>query len=305
MAHGMDLWTQPSRTTPCTPDARFLQEMRAAQERPDPLFVVTAPRSGSTLLVQLLGAHPAIGMTNEAACVTFLRKSFLLASTPSSSTIDDGEGFETPGIVPERYAADLAASYLSVWDDFMETFYRRVAYGNAPTLRYFGDKLLSPNDLEFAVRHFPGARFLQLIRDPRDILASSYAFERAQPVSWSGAPFTARVSHLRQFLEKTHSLLEGRTALRVRYESLVSDLSGALSEVLAFLALDLELEVAAFLNDEAPALFERHGTSQTPARSIGRWKGVFTADEQRAISDGLGPWLERLGYIAPQHLPRG
>lgn len=259
-----------------------------------PLFVVTAPRSGSTLVVALLDSHPRIAMTNEAAWVTFLRKSRLLASTPAMRTIDDGEGFRTPGFLPERYVADFRAAFSSVVRPFVVELYRRLG---GHDFDLYGDKLLSLNDLEFAMEHFGDAAFVHLVRDPRDIVASTYAFQQKQPTAWQDATFDTRLAHLDRFFRGTSELLAGRDSLVLRYEDLIGDVERRASELFGFLGLEPTDEVRSFLRQGSKDLFARQGTSASPGASIGRWKKDLTPEQQRAANQIFDGHLRRLGYV--------
>ena len=260
---------------------------------PKPVFVVTGPRSGSTLVVALLDSHPRIAMSNEAAYVTFLRKAFLLASTPSSRTIDDGEGFVTPGILPERYCRDFAHAFLTTARPFVDEFYRRLDVGDHD---WFGDKVMSCNDLDFALKHFPEAAIVQLVRDPRDVIASTFAHQQVNPASWLESEFDTRVDHMERFLRESGVMLAGRDHFFLRYEDLIADLDGKTGEMLASLGLEVTDEVRDYQREAAGALFTSHGTSASPSASVGRWANDFTAAQQALVNDRLGEQLRRLGY---------
>lgn len=232
-------------------------------------------------------------MTGESAWVTLLRKAFLLSSTPSSQEIDDGEGFRTPGILPERYTEDIARSFLTTIRPFVDEFYRRVG---AEGHEFYGDKVLSCNDLAFALEHFPEAALIQLVRDPRDVIASTFAHQKVNPASWLESGFETRVDHMERFLRETEARLENRDRFFLRYEDLVADLSGKTMEMLSSLGLGVTEEVVAYQRDTAQKLFASHGTSQSPAASIGRWRKDFSAEQQAMAKERLGKQLEQLGY---------
>lgn len=243
----------------------------------------------------LLDSHARIAMTNEAAWITLLRKTFLLASTPSSRAIDDGEGFQTPGILPERYTEQIARSMLTTMRPFVREFYER----SVPAFEacdHYGDKILGVNDLEFAVQWFPEASFVQLVRDPRDVVASTYAFSRKQSMTWDEATFRTRAEHMACFLRETERLLAGRRRLVVRYEELVRALAMHAERMLAFLGMHADDGVERFLASQAKDLFRRHGTSESPIASIGRWRRDFTPAQRQVAAEVLGAELERLGY---------
>lgn len=233
-------------------------------------------------------------MSNEAAWITFLRKAFLLSSTPSSQWVDDGEGFRTPGILPERYTRDFALSFLTTLEPFVNEFFRRIA---GPGERdYYGDKVMSCNDLAFAIERFPGAVFLQLVRDPRDMIASTFAFQNKQRAAWEQATFQVRVDHMNTFLRETTEMLKNQNHLLVRYEDLITDVENRSREIFSFLGLPITPEENTFLQGAAQKLFARHGTSESPAASIGRWQQDMTPEQQATCNTALESVLRRFGY---------
>ncbi|MGE3174274.1 MAG: sulfotransferase [Planctomycetota bacterium] len=259
---------------------------------PRPVFVATAPRSGSTLAVELLGSHERIAMTVEAAWPGFLRRALLLASTPSSRVAEDGEGFTTPGILSERHVRDVRNAFLQTMPTFVQHFRDRVA-GDAD---FFGDKVTSVCDLEFLKDMFPQAAYVHLVRDPRDSLASTYAFEKQQSALWEGTEFEVRLKDLRHLLERGAELLEDCDSLLVRYEDLVTDPDVQVPRVFEFLGLGVSRGVVDYLQGDARRLFEQHGTSATPASSIGRWRRDLDPGQQQAANEWFAPLLQKYGY---------
>ncbi|MCR9248539.1 MAG: sulfotransferase [bacterium] len=260
-----------------------------------PVLLVSGPRSGSTYAVALLGSHPRIHMTNEAAWVTFLRKTFLLSSTPSSQAIDDGEGFATPGILPEKYTEAVAHSYLSVMRPFVDELYRRVGPDLA-SCDYYGDKVMGVRDLEFAAKWFEESVFVHLVRDPRDTIASTFAFSEKQPALWDTSTFETRVQHMAHFLERTAAILAQRQSVRVRYEDLMTDNAAQVRAIFEFLELDVTPEVEAFVDAGAKKLFSSHATAKSPSASIGRWREDLSSEQQEIATRGLASVLEQFGY---------
>ena len=260
-----------------------------------PLFVVTAPRSGSTFVVNLLDAHQRVKLVNELCFVPFLRRMFLLASTPAGQQIKDNEGFETPGILPERHAWNFAHTFLDAMQPFVDDLFARVA-GGLEDADFYGDKVTSIADLMFLLNRFPDPLFVQLVRDPRDVIASTYAFQKKQAMLWDSATFETRVLHMAAFLRQSDRLLQDREHHHLRYEDLMADVPRHTRELFGFLGLEVTDSVEAYLQTAAADLFQSHGTSSSPAASIGRWREDLTAEQQRLANDALGEQLERLGY---------
>ena len=257
-----------------------------------PLFIVSAPRSGSTFLRAALGAHPEITLTNEAGWVAALRKAELLTVTPAMQPVDDGEGFTSVGLVPRPYLEHSRAAFTAAAQAYVAAFEKSVG----GTGRYFGDKVHSHNDAEFLVRNYPDLRLVYLVRDIRDVLVSSYTFQSKQVTAWQGASFEQRCTHLATFFERMTTILRGRPHIVVRYEELVADPAARLGEIFTFLDLEPAPEVGAWLTEGAGELFTSHGTSSTPGASIGRWRTMLDAEQKAMVEATLTPHLQALGY---------
>lgn len=255
-------------------------------------FLVSAPRSGSTFLARALGQHPQFALTIEAGWVALLRKAEMLAVTPSTHPIDDGEGFSTVGVVPGAYVDHTTQAFRRAAGCFVESFAASVGAEG----RYYGDKVHSHNDVAFLLRTFPDVRFVVLVRDLRDVLVSSYTFQQKQATAWQAANFVQRCEHLARFDAELGRLLEGRHCPTVRYEDLIEEPSAAVGRVLESLGLPMAPEVGAWLHGEAQALFQSHGTSATPRGSIGRWRTMLDSEQQAMAHDLLGAALARHGY---------
>lgn len=256
------------------------------------LFVVGAPRSGSTFVVRALDRHPEISMTNEGGWVPFLRKASLLTRAPSLHPIDDGEGFETVGILPLDAIPPMRAAFAATVPQFLDN----LAGAWSARGRYFGDKVQGRNDIEFCRETFPEARYVFLVRDPRDVLVSSYAFQAVETVAWQHASFEVRVRELGALLGAARSALTDRPHRLLRYEEMVVDPERALEDVFGFLGLDPSPEVCEWINGDAAKLFDRQGTSASPAASVGRWRTELTPEQRDVIESALGEHLAALGY---------
>jgi len=121
---------------------------------------------------------------------------------------------------------------------------------------------------------------IDLVRDPRDVLASRRAFTADGTESWArdargvAAELTARLDEL-----------DARPAdLRLRYEDLVGDVERTAQLLAAH--LDVELDPRRV---DRPA---EHVTTPSAAASVGRWR----SDLSGAQADELALVAERLGY---------
>lgn len=118
-------------------------------------------------------------------------------------------------------------------------------------LAWIGDKKhaqhLDPEVRSFLDAHFPEARYVHLIRDPRSVVASTMEAEQA----WHVAPeyFEGDAAQiLEQWARHEEWVLaakeRGHTPiLTIRFEDLFADPSAAMTEILAFLDLEMTDDV--------------------------------------------------------------
>ena len=112
------------------------------------LFVVSAPRSGSTLLRTVLDRHPAVALTHEAGWLDWLVRSRRLAQIPCGTTWDDGEGNRIDAPLSAASADAVLGAFRDNLPVLIDALTRRLVLD--PGVRYFGDKIHGVELLEFA-----------------------------------------------------------------------------------------------------------------------------------------------------------
>lgn len=199
-----------------------------------PIFIVGLPRSGSTLLEQILASHPLVEATHElpegGRLVRFIdRHRKQRDRYPDALRHLPPEIFTTLG---KRY------------DD--ET--KRYRAG-AP---YFIDKM--PNNfanLGLLAASLPDALFINAMRDPLDTCLSCYRqlFARGQSFTYDIEELGLYYLEYRRMMDHWHEVLPGKV-LDVRYESVVEDLEGQVRRLLAHCALPWDDACLEFHNTE-------------------------------------------------------
>ena len=156
-------------------------------------FVGGAPRSGTTWLQSLLDSHPEISCRGEALFGKHLAEPLdaLMAARREALAAKNGSVFRDTGGYPLPESGDtdflLATAVLLALE--------RQRDGKA--CRAIGEK--TPENVFFFARLkrlFPGAKFIGIARDPRDVLTSAWHFfhkaaagrMQARPRSRSSAP---------------------------------------------------------------------------------------------------------------------
>lgn len=197
-----------------------------------PLFVLSLPRSGSTLLQRMLMAHPDIaGVDSE--CWVLLP--WLYARRGGGVRAEYDHQLASNGV---RNMIDAlpgkGADYEAIIRGAYEAFYTRLSPDGAA---YFIDKTpFYYRIIDELIRTFPDARFIVLVRNPLSVLSSS--------IKTFSQDSLRRADRIEHYLRHGPQLLaQGAKALGdrahvVRYEALVQAPEAVLSGICAHLGLE-------------------------------------------------------------------
>jgi tetratricopeptide (TPR) repeat protein len=244
-------------------------------------FVVGFPRSGTTLVQQLLEAHPAIRTLDELPLVDAAIQEVL-------------PGAELATAVARSADPVVAAGLREAW-------WRRVESRVPPTDGIVLDKYpLNLMRVELLARAFPGSPVVVVLRDPRDAVLSAYlqdfelnpAMAQCADLERCAALYALLLSRWLQ----VRSALPGATELR--YEDVVAAPEAALRPVIARLGLPWD---PAVLDHTASARAQSIGTPSyrdvrqpVYGRSVGRWRAF--AHHLAPVLPVLTPLARALGY---------
>ncbi|MBH67192.1 MAG: hypothetical protein CMM58_02450 [Rhodospirillaceae bacterium] len=195
----------------------------------DPVFMVGFPRSGTTLLDQVLDSHPGVVVLEERPLVAGMIRR--LAS-------DDF-----------RYPQDLAQLNSRMIQKLRSGYFQdRMQFIEVEAGEVFVDKMpLNINEAILINSVFPKARFIVVIRDPCDVCLS--CFTQAFELNDWMAVFNDIAATAKLYNEVFDLWYETVSKFNieyheVRYEDLVNDLQGTASKILKFLDLSWDNKMA-------------------------------------------------------------
>ena len=263
------------RVRECFDAAFFAERANAGYGEPAPIFVVGLPRSGSTLVEQILASHSSVEATFELPNVlTIVRE--LDHANPEHDAYP-----ESVGSVPRAQFALLGRRYIE------ETTPLR---SGRP---HFIDKM--PNNFSHVgLIHsmLPNAIIIDVRRHPMDACFSTYKQHFAEGQSFSydlddlGRYYRCYLS----LMDHWDTVLPGRV-LHLQYEHLVRDPETNIRRLLTHCGLDFEPACLAFHETKRPVRTASAEQVRQPlyASGVGYWKHFETQLEplRRALGDTM------------------
>lgn len=272
-----------------TPERVADWALKPEPSAPVPLFIVGFPRSGTTLLEQMLGRHPLIVPCGEL-------------ETSIEREVDSPGYFDALAQLSEHDRKEkltrLRTDYMALLRDHADS---------TPEVHYASNKLpLNLIRIGSIRLLFPEARILHIQRHPLDAVLSAYFTPFLFGNEW--ALRLADTAHL--FAQswqhaETMRTLPGTHFLRIRYEDLVTDPEPVLRQALAFLDLPWD---PACLDFQQSARVARTASYAQVARALyptsqKRYRHYLDFIDAETLAL-LQPVIAEAGYeVEPAHVP--
>jgi tetratricopeptide (TPR) repeat protein len=225
-----------------------------------PVFVLGMPRSGTTLVEQILASHPAVHGAGELSHV---------------QNIINGLGDFPNGV------ADMPAARLRALGESYLAQIQNLAGGKPRVV----DKM--PVNFAYAgLIHLilPGAKIIHCRRDPVDTCLSCYSklFTAEQSFSYNLTELGQFYRAYQQLTAHWRTVLPEQTFLEVDYEAVVEDLEREARRMLDFLALPWD-----------PACLEFHATKR-PVRTAS-----VNQVRRKLYKSSAGRWRKHAAHLQP------
>jgi tetratricopeptide (TPR) repeat protein len=225
----------------------------------EPIFIIGLPRSGSTLLEQILASHSQVEGTSELPYVGVIT---------NSASRNRADGLMYPRALrdasPENWAK-MGQQYLDL---------ARIHRGEG--LPRFIDKM--PNNFpHVGLLHlvFPNCRIIDARRYPLDSCLSCYRqlFARGQSFVYDQTDIGEYFLQYQRMMDYWHQVLPGRV-LTVQYEDMVTDFDAQLARLLDYCGLPFEESCSRFWETDRPVRTASSEQVRQPiyTGSIHRWR---------------------------------
>lgn len=247
-----------------------------------PVFFVGFPRSGTTLIDQILAAHPEIGVLEEKPTLEQWQKTYIWQRDMNKL---------------DQIDADTLAKEQNAYLDRAASFFKEERFS------HIVDKLpLNVIHLGLINRFFPHAKVIMALRDPRDVIVSCYSqmFNLNQAMSYfldlkDAAEFYDRVMDLYQHYKETLTL----DFIEVKYESVLDDMQKALTPVLKFMGLDWHKDMLRYREQTLQRDIFTPSYEQVVKPIYDKSKGRWThyQNQLKEVLPTLEPWVKKYGYF--------
>jgi tetratricopeptide (TPR) repeat protein len=252
-----------------------------------PVFIVGFPRSGTTLVEQMLSAHPLISAGDELPVITH--------STEALPRLLDSP-LPYPEALADLWLGDRALGLDLLRDDYLNRARQLGAMGEGA--RWFTDKMpLNETHLGLIGLVFPKAPILHILRHPLDVVLSvffnpmTHGFHCATDLASIARHYVLvmdLVDHYRRHAPQPY--------LAVRYEDIIGAQEAKLREILAFVGAPYDPACLDFHENRRYARTASYAQVTEALHSRSRFRYRAYRDELEPVIPMLAPLIRRLGY---------
>ena len=246
------------------------------------------PRSGTTVLEQVLDAHSDVVSLEET---TLIHDEIF---RPMGRDFPPGAGiFQMLDSAPPSVLCQLRENYFCC----AERYLRQSIGGRLLVDKNPGVNVMVP----VLARVFPETKFLVALRDPRDVVMSCFMQSLTlTPVSSAYLTLGGPVSQYANVMDFWRAMLPrmGAQGMYVRYEEMVDDLPAVARSMLAFLGVGFEENVLKFYEHARTKRINSPSQAEVKQpvyrRAVGRWRNYEKYLEP--YLSGLEPFLKEWNY---------
>ncbi len=266
---------------------RLPRGIRGRHERATPVFIVGFPRSGTTMVEQILTSLDTISAGDELP--------FIWQMTAAVPKMLNSNLFYPECLIDLLFGDNLAGP------ETLRDFYLKKVYQLnilQPDAEYFTDKMpLNETNLGLIHLVFPEAPVVHLIRHPLDVVLSSFFndFTHGNNCSYGLDSAARHYVLIRDLVDHYLNELD-MNYMAIRYEDIVSDPERNCRKLLNFIGIDWDPRCLAFHENPRYARTASYAqvTESLYKRSVFRYRNYI--NHLSDILPLMQPVIERLGY---------
>ncbi|MBI3432235.1 MAG: tetratricopeptide repeat protein [Hydrogenophilales bacterium] len=265
-------------------EASGLDQRDAPPSEDTPIFLIGFPRSGTTLLEQVLDSHPALQALEEKPMVAVMEQAFLALTGGGSGALQ---------ALSESHLLELRRLY------FQEAARHLV---RRPGSRLVDKLPLNIVSAPLIWRVFPEARFIFALRHPCDVVLSCMMQSFAHNDAMAGFVSLESIAEIyARVMDAWHETTE-RLPLhrqRIRYEDLITNFEPEARKLLEFIGVswsDAVLEHTHHAQQRLAIQTPSYHQVTQPIYQHARYRWKRYEAEFQPVMASLQPFIDRFGY---------
>lgn len=279
-------------------------------------FILGHPRSGTSLLRNVLNAHPWLCVPPECGFLLWLRPRFEQAEWNAATRqrfiaeVVSSRKFETWELSEAQLSAAIGPAPIASYPEAASLVYSAYAAAKGKHIKAWGDKNnYYVQHVQELVELMPTARIVHIVRDPRDVFCSYLELGRTNITSKYGPALSANASEVADEWQRNHARIIHQREhaperyLLVKYEDLVGSFDEQASALFTFLGVptpqgfDRRSHIER-LDEPAEFLqWKRKVTGPVDTSSVGRFRTELDRATVLSIEEAAWEGMQDLGYI--------
>lgn len=284
-----------------------------------PIFIVGCPRSGTTILASLLNSHSEIAAATETHFFNFISKQKKyewrefdenqMRLMLDESRIQDfcNHAEVDPQDLIKYFVEEFGSAELSEHDLPKDKFYRKKIFDiliralltKKNKLRFCEKTPQHLLNVEEILELYPNARFINIVRDGRDVVNSLLK------MPWRPGGLINNSRFWKQYVEKGLDLDVSQAPenfMTIRFEDLIKKSEETMQSICSFVGVQYEktilqkagLKEAVFTDWETN--WKHKSSNELDSSRIGAWKKELSDQDQVILTWHQKNTLEKLGY---------
>jgi LPS sulfotransferase NodH len=288
---------------------------RDPDARPRLVFLIGAPRSGTTWLQSLLGSHPAVVTPQETdlfdTYIAPLQRQWDEQAERSDAEQKQRRTKGLPAVLGEAEFHALVAG-------FVDGVFANIAALDPQASVIVEKSPMHSRHTALIERYLPDASFIHIVRDGRDVVSSLLSAEKTWGSYWADGGVRRWSGSWKAAVVGARKAAGTGRYVELRYEDLRAGDADALRAAFAMCGLDVshddcaarleEFSLERMAEGSAPSpirlggeMARRHGSYQEPDGFFGRglvggWRDTWTARDKLVFDAVAGDLLVALGY---------
>jgi hypothetical protein len=286
---------------------------------PRPVFLIGAMRSGTTLLCELLNAHPNLAIF----CESFIFRAMHLMRWDFRRGRLDDDLFATRFV---EFLFEMYNPYGHGWRpifQFLDSTQVRAqlinsdrsprslvagvlsAFATREGAKHWGDKSTPQRAVEITTMHklFPEGRFIHIYRDPRAVVNSHLAVGWARNVGYATNKWKCQISSIRRGL----ACIPKEQVTQVSYEALCASPELTLRSLCEFLGEDYNAEMVVRPCHLSPTVENlsvesiKHNVGGRILKgNYAKWRQGLSEQQVKLVERMAGRQMRKYGYECPR-----